>query len=386
MNMTYLTRSRPTLPPTLLQTLAVAAALGLGALATGCGSSGGSGASAASEAPPAVVPVPVASRPAFDLTKDVHPFDPALVKQWPGLPNVGTSCYVNAGIKLLAAMPDLDPLLAIAPGDAATTARVRTSLRRIINFIRSGGVLVGAPERDAEGLLRAVFEAFQAHPDLRSSVENLRGGGGFATMVVNRALRVLGAGNRYTLRIEVKTTPVQPLALPRYGTDHSNVLMVSSDPDDGAFDPARVHSTADFIRLAFTEACTFPSGRPDYLHNRVQTFPTQVPDNLVLEFNHHAGPTRALPFSEQVAVATYEVDPAHGTELRQGDVPMRALAATVFRTGHFWAVIRGADGWYKQDDATPSTPVPLTDLDEQANSQGGLTRHLEQVLYQRGQP
>jgi len=382
--MLYESRPPATLPPTLLRTLAVAAALGLGALATGCGSSGGSGASAAGEAPPAVVPV--ASRPAFDLAKGVQPFDPALVKQWPGLPNVGTSCYVNAGIKLLAAMPDLDPLLAAVPADAAATARVRTSLRRIINFIRSGGVLVGAPERDADGLLRAVFEAFQAHPDLRSSVENLRGGGGFATNVVNRALRVLGAGNRYTLRIEVKTTPVQPLALPRYGTDHSNVLMVSSDPDNGAFDPAQVHNTADFIRLAFTEACTYPSGRPDYQHNRVQTFPTQVPDNLVLEFNHHAGPTRALPFSEQVAVATYEVDPAHGTELRQADVPMRALAATVFRNGHFWAVIRGADGWYKQDDATPSTPVPLTDLDEQANPQGGVTRHLEQVLYQRVQP
>lgn len=382
--MLYVSRPPATLPPTLLRTLAVAAALGLGALATGCGSSGGSGASAAGEAPPAVVPV--ASRPAFDLAKGVQPFDPALVKQWPGLPNVGTSCYVNAGIKLLAAMPDLDPLLAAVPADAAATARVRTSLRRIINFIRSGGVLVGAPERDADGLLRAVFEAFQAHPDLRSSVENLRGGGGFATNVVNRALRVLGAGNRYTLRIEVKTTPVQPLALPRYGTDHSNVLMVSSDPDNGAFDPAQVHNTADFIRLAFTEACTYPSGRPDYQHNRVQTFPTQVPDNLVLEFNHHAGPTRALPFSEQVAVATYEVDPAHGTELRQADVPMRALAATVFRNGHFWAVIRGADGWYKQDDATPSTPVPPTDLDEQANPQGGVTRHLEQVLYQRGQP
>lgn len=382
--MLYESRPPATLPPTLLRTLAVAAALGLGALATGCGSSGGSGASAAGEAPPAVVPV--ASRPAFDLAKGVQPFDPALVKQWPGLPNVGTSCYVNAGIKLLAAMPDLDPLLAAVPADAAATARVRTSLRRIINFIRSGGVLVGAPERDADGLLRAVFEAFQAHPDLRSSVENLRGGGGFATNVVNRALRVLGAGNRYTLRIEVKTTPVQPLALPRYGTDHSNVLMVSSDPDNGAFDPAQVHNTADFIRLAFTEACTYPSGRPDYQHNRVQTFPTQVPDNLVLEFNHHAGPTRALPFSEQVAVATYEVDPAHGTELRQADVPMRALAATVFRNGHFWAVIRGADGWYKQDDATPSTPVPPTDQDEQANPQGGMTRHLEQVLYQRGQP
>lgn len=382
--MLYESRPPATLPPTLLRTLAVAAALGLGALATGCGSSGGSGASAAGEAPPAVVPV--ASRPAFDLAKGVQPFDPALVKQWPGLPNVGTSCYVNAGIKLLAAMPDLDPLLAAVPADAAATARVRTSLRRILNFIRSGGVLVGAPERDADGLLRAVFEAFQAHPDLRSSVENLRGGGGFATNVVNRALRVLGAGNRYTLRIEVKTTPVQPLALPRYGTDHSNVLMVSSDPDNGAFDPAQVHNTADFIRLAFTEACTYPSGRPDYQHNRVQTFPTQVPDNLVLEFNHHAGPTRALPFSEQVAVATYEVDPAHGTELRQADVPMRALAATVFRNGHFWAVIRGADGWYKQDDATPSTPVPPTDLDEQANPQGGMTRHLEQVLYQRGQP
>lgn len=382
--MLYESRPPATLPPTLLRTLAVAAALGLGALATGCGSSGGSGASAAGEAPPAVVPV--ASRPAFDLAKGVQPFDPALVKQWPGLPNVGTSCYVNAGIKLLAAMPDLDPLLAAVPADAAATARVRTSLRRIINFIRSGGVLVGAPERDADGLLRAVFEAFQAHPDLRSSVENLRGGGGFATNVVNRALRVLGAGNRYTLRIEVKTTPVQPLALPRYGTDHSNVLMVSSDPDNGAFDPAQVHNTGDFIRLAFTEACTYPSGRPDYQHNRVQTFPTQVPDNLVLEFNHHAGPTRALPFSEQVAVATYVVDPAHGTELRQADVPMRALAATVFRNGHFWAVIRGADGWYKQDDATPSTPVPLTDLDEQANPQGGVTRHLEQVLYQRGQP
>jgi hypothetical protein len=194
-------------------------------LATGCGGGGGSSA--------AVVPVP-ANRPGFDLAKDVHPFDPALVKHWPGLPNVGTSCYVNAG-----------------------------------------------------------------------------------------------------------------------------------------------------IRLAFTEPRTFPSGQPTHDHDRVQTFPTLVPNHLVMEFNHHLGPTRALPFSEKVALATYAVDRAQGTETRQSDVPMRALAAAVYRPDHFWAVIRGEDGWYENNDAAPSTRVPPTHLDGLANPNGDLTRNLELVLYQR---
>jgi hypothetical protein len=90
-----------------------------------------------------------------------------------------------------------------------------------------------------------------------------------------------------------------------------------------------------------------------------------------------------LPFSEQVVVPTYAVDRARMTETRQGDVPMRALAAAVYRPGHFWAVIRGEDGWYENNDATPTRRVEMTDLDEQADPQGALTRNLELVLYQR---
>jgi len=372
--MLYITGLRSTLPSTFFQTLGVAAALGLGALASGCGGGGGSSTAA-------VVPVP-ASRP-FDLAKDVHPFDPALVKQWPGLPNVGTSCYVNTGIKLLAAMPELDPFLVVNPADDAATAEVRTSLRRIINFIRSGGVLVGAPERDAMGLLQAVFQAFGNHRDLRSSMVNLRGGGGFVTTVVNHSLKALNVRNRFTLRVEVKNTPVNHPQPPSYLADHSNVLIVSTDPLNGAVDFTQVHNTADFIRLAFTDPCTFPSGQATYTHHRVQTFPILVPNQVVMEFNHQLGPTRALPFSEQVVVPTYAVDRARMTETRQGDVPMRALAAAVYQPGHFWAVIRGEDGWYENNDATPATRVPLTHLDGLANPDGDLTRNLELVLYQR---
>jgi len=71
------------------------------------------------------------------------------------------------------------------------------------------------------------------------------------------------------------------------------------------------------------------------------------------------------------------------TETRQGDVPMRAMAAAAYRPGHFWAVIRGEDGWYENKDAAPSTRVPLTHLDGWANPDGDLTRNLELVLYQR---
>lgn len=371
--MLYITRLRSTPPSNLFQTLGVAAVLGLGALATGCGGGGGSSAAV----------VPVQASPGFDLAKDVHPFDPALVKQWPGLPNVGTSCYVNAGIKLLAAMPELDPFLVAEPADDAATAEVRTSLRRIINFIRSGGVLVGAPERDAMGLLQAVFQAFANHRDLRSSMVNIRGGGGFVTTVVNSSLKVLNVRNQFTMRVEVKNTPLDHPQPPSYMTDHSNVLIVSTDPLNGAFDFTQVHNSADFIRLAFTEPCTFPSGQAAYTHHRVRTFPTLVPNHMVMEFNHQLGPTRALPFSEQVVVPTYAVDRARMTETRQGDVPMRALAAAVYRPGHFWAVIRGEDGWYENNDATPTRRVEMTDLDEQADPQGALTRNLELVLYQR---
>jgi hypothetical protein len=213
-------------------------------------------------------------------------------------------------------------------------------------------------------------------------VANINGGGGFVTTVVNNVFRVLDVQDQFQIRSVVKRTPVNH-PLPRtYGLDAGNVLIISTHPDFGAYHFTHVHTMANFIELAYTQPGTFLTGGRDYTHTRVQTYPSRVPDQVLMEVNHPL-PTRALAFSEQVAIPTYRVDQALGTETRQEEVPMRGVAAAVYRPGHVWAVIHGHDGWYRNDDATPSHRVAPTELDELADAGGNLTRNLELVLFQR---
>jgi len=143
-----------------------------------------------------------------------------------------------------------------------------------------------------------------------------------------------------------------------------------------------VHTMGEFIHLAYTQPGTFPTEGEPHLRTRARTYPTRVPAQVLMEINH-ASPTRALRFSEQVAIPTYPADRTLRTEIPQGNVPMRAVAAAVYRPGHVWAVIAGHDGWYRNDDATPSHRVAPTELDELADAGGNLTRNLELVLFQR---
>jgi len=75
------------------------------------------------------------------------------------------------------------------------------------------------------------------------------------------------------------------------------------------------------------------------------------------------------------------VDQARQSEIRLREVPLQAAAASIFRGGHLWAVIRGDDGWYANDDSRPSRRVDRSEMDEQPDGRGGVARSINLILF-----
>lgn len=339
-------------------------------LLTACGGGGSK---------PAAVSVPT-PEPAFDPERDVVRFAPALVKSWPGLPNVGNSCFFNSTVKLLAAMPELDRSLALHPADDAPTAAVRASLRRVINFIRSGAAPAHGPNPDAHALIQAVMAAFRNHPRLGPHVLGTEHTGGYVKDVVRATLGVLGRKDDFSISSTRKRRPLNPPQQPTYKAEASRHLIVLTDPEFGGHDLAQVHDLGELIRKSYSEPGRFRTGGKG-VYTSMQNFATGLPRNLVMEVDHPF-PTKALAFSERAELPLYDVDPAHEKETKRRDATLEASAAALSQGGHVWAVIRGDDGWYKNDDARPAVRVDPKELDERADADGGMTRSFEVVLFQ----
>jgi len=350
------------------------AGLALAALLTACGSSGsgGSGNQPAQPSQP-VQPGPTRKHP------DVVPFDSARAGSWPGLPNVGMSCFMNTSIKLLAAMPELDPFLTVHPGDDQLQLAVRSSLRATINFIRSGGAPVPGETGDARTRVEAVLAAFRAHPQLQAYVAGVGGLGGDPGGLVRSVFKVLGVKGQFDLQGSERTVHAASPAPPRYQAATRTELFITTATAVGGHDLARIQTLGEFTRMAFSEPGSFAgSGAPA----QRRFLATAVPANLLLDVIHHA-PTKALQFSEDTRIPVFRVDPARHAHSKQGEVVLQAAALSVFRGGHLWAAIRGHDGWYANDDGQPARRIlqPNAELDEQGSGQGDLHRSITMILY-----
>jgi hypothetical protein len=327
-------------------------------LLTACGG-GGSG---PSPAPPAI------------QTQELAPFDAALVKNWPGLPNVGMSCFMNTSIKLLAAMPEMDPFLAANPGDGAKVKAVRSSLREVISFIRSG-----APQgRDVRTLVQAVLAAFREHPQLRQYVAGVGDTGGYSDALLRSILSVLGSADEFKIRSVRKEINPHRSPRPAYGAETITALNIAQDPALGGFDLAPINSVGEFLHRLTSGPGTFDLGGGGTLTTHIH--PTHIPRNVLLDVAH-LNPTKALQLSDQAEVPVYAVDQARQSETRTREVHLQAAAASIFRGGHLWAVIRGDDGWYANDDSRPSRLVDRSEMDEQPDGRGGVARSINLILF-----
>ncbi len=314
---------------------------------------------------------------AFDPERDISPFDPVKVRDWPGLPNQGRSCFTNAVVKTLAALPALDPLLADQPADPPATARVRRHLRTTINFIRSGGVTATAAERDASAQIKGLLAAFAGHPKLQHYGEDAKNLGGNPKLMVTNLLEVLG--DRYALSPEIasKEVPIHDPGQSQYRIDRSfPSLTVSMNQMRSGYDLTNIHSIGAFWEWR----CAHPGNWGD--GDEVSSLPTHVPDTFLVMVAHSA-PNKALTFSEDLTFPVYAVNPVQRTEVMAGQVSMRAVAVAVGHSDHVWAMVRGEDGWYENNDRVPSHRVSAEELNERVGPQGAMVKEYFFIIYKR---
>jgi hypothetical protein len=212
-------------------------------------------------------------------------------------------------------------------------------------------------------------------------VQGVGNNGGHVDSLLRNTLAVLGVKNELSLPAVGKRVSLTSPAPPAYWVETATSLYIATNPDQGGHDLDPVHNTGDLIRLIYTRPGTFDLGGGSRVQE--QTFPTDVPRNVLMDVLH-SNPTKALHFSEQVEVPVYAVDQAQQSETRLREVPLQAAAAAIFRRGHVWAVVRGDDGWYANDDARPSHQVHPSELDEQPNGRGGMAREINVILFKRG--
>lgn len=315
------------------------------------------------------VPFLVNGKP-LDPAMDVVPFNRAQVRNWPGLTNTGSSCFLNAAIKVLASLREVDDSLGDHPGDDASMAGVRRQLRFTLNHIRLGDKRPsGAPDP-----MRGLIDAFQHHKDLRKHVANARGPGGYDDVVLNDILKVLGLEKAFNISIKEKSAGDGGSALHAF-RDHAFGLVVSSDPGQAGFDPSG-HATLDaYIHQVTTRTLDFRGMRNDI-------YPVKVPPTARIVL-HHMNPGLALEFSQAVGLPLYRVDEAKGAAERIGSMGLLPMAVTLRNQGHMWAAIRGWDGWYLNDDARSPRKVDASELNGLLDAQGQMVREAGVIFLRR---
>jgi hypothetical protein len=298
------------------------------------------------------------------------------VRNWPGLPNLGRSCFINAVVKSLAALPDLDPMLADQTADAPATALVRKHLRTTINFVRSGGAVVTPLEPNALAQMLGLVSAFSGHTALRHYAVRAQHVGGSEHLLLSHLLEVLGNPHAFSLAYSTKEmTPLVP-GPAQYQDGGTFSLLVSLRPDLAGHDLSAIPSIGALWEWVCANPRDFGDGEDRYM------LPITVPDTMQLQITHFP-PHKAMAFSEDLTFPVYAVDPVNHADSVTGQVAMQAVSAIVGNPNHVWAMIHGDNGWYENNDQTPSRRVPTRDLDEQVSAHGTLIRETSLVFYQK---
>lgn len=104
------------------------------------------------------------------------PLDESKVHLWPGLANIGNTCFMNSSLKLMARQKELLKMLDAQSQDPPDVARVRQAFKAVINMIRladKSPANTGDAEKDRE--LRAyILNQFRDRMSEVTSTENLK--------------------------------------------------------------------------------------------------------------------------------------------------------------------------------------------------------------------
>lgn len=317
-------------------------------------------------------PFHVTARP-FDPALDVVPFSMDQVKHWPGLTNLRSSCFVNTAIKLLASMPDVDSGLLDRAGEDAAAAGVRRQLRMALNYIRQGDTRPAG----AQDPMRALVDAFQHHDVFRKYVQRAQGDGGSESQLMDDLFTFLGLKGRFTIPCRERYYYDEPASSNRYA-DHAFGMVVSSDRALTGYDLSAVHSLSEFVgHVTAKPGSTVPG-------SHWFRYPVRVPATTVIKLDHLA-PKKALAFSQSVAVPIYAVDETRHTSRAVDTVLLTSTAVSLWNGsgGHVWAAIRGAEGWFINDDARPPRLVDVSELNGILDSRGNTVREAGLVILRR---
>lgn len=304
----------------------------------------------------------------------VVPFDAAKVGHWPGLPNLGGSCFTNASFKLLASVPAMDPILADTPGDDVPTANLRRQLRLVINFIRSADA-PGQPP--AKTVLAGFFDALQNHERTFTTYKRAMAYGGHPGDFISLLLSVLGKPDVFGIAATVRTTSTNP-ATPVTLDDSVPFRVNLAFP--GGRDLASVTTLGDFLSKVITVPERWTEG--DHT-TRVHTFPTRVPDTVFLDVNRVPAPGMSVAFSPTVQIPTFTVDKVQGTATPLDRATLHPTALGMDSDCHAWAVVRGKDGWFIQDDELPPRPATPAELDDYEDPGEEKSRRVGFVVYHK---
>lgn len=334
-----------------------------------CGSGGGANATAPAPAvQPGQTPVPPAPVPG------VAPFDPALVPRWPGLPNLGSTCFINTAVKLLACLPEIDGRLPDQAGDDPATASVRRDLRSALNWIRSGGVREGHGADPGLKLMRSLKAAMEGHPALKGHV-TLKGGG-HAGDLIDGLVKTLGVPGPLRMAWMEKTPGGSPAVPATWAEVPDLVLNATLNPEIANYDFSGVRDVEGMIRHVAAHGTLDP--RP------TMRYPVAAPASVFLKVEE-VEPPLALKFRDTIQVPLFQVDPAAHTVAPLGDARLEARAMAFFGKGHYWAAIRGRDGWYANNDAQPVRPMSQEELDGVLDAEGVTERRAAVILFRRTQ-
>jgi hypothetical protein len=305
----------------------------------------------------------------------VVPFDAAKVRHWPGLPNQGAACFINASFKLLASVPALDPILADTPGDDVPTANLRRQLRRVINFIRSADAPGQPPAKE---VVAGFFDALAKHERTVTTFKRAEAYGGQPSDFIDLMLSVLGKPDAFAISTTVRTTSTDPAATDTY--DDSVPLRLNLAAGPGGQDLAPVPTLADFLALVLTVPNSWTVGAHT---THVHTYPTLVPATAFLDVNRVPGPGKPVAFSATVHIPTFTVDKAHGTATPRDRATLHCTALGMDSDCHSWAVVRGNDGWYIQDDELPPRPATPAEMDDYEDPGEEKSRRVGFVVYHK---